>query len=36
VSKIKEFVVTNDRSTAFSKDEQEQPIDMQLMDNEGK
>ena len=35
VSKIKEFVVTNDRSTAFSKDEREQPIDMQLMDNEG-
>ena len=35
VSKTKEFVVTNDRSTAFSKDEQEQPIDMQLIDNEG-
>ena len=34
VSKTKNFVVTNDRSTAFSQDEQEQPIDMQLMDNE--
>ena len=33
VSKTKEFTVTNDRSTAFSITEEQQPIDMQLMDN---